>query len=172
MFKIAGVILCIAGSTGYGIMKIETWKTAMKEMEQWILLFEKIKSYIYYRRDTITDIFCKMDNEIYGICGKYVTAVGYELRDNRSKDVFLAWKEIMAGWERNSALPGKVKNCLMHFPEYVGEQDYEQQINHLDFFLEMLYREKENLDKELDSKKKPVMAMSLGGGIMVSLLLL
>lgn len=172
MFKIAGVIFCIAGSAGYGIAKVSGWNLALKELEQWILLFEKMKSHIFYRRDIITDIFCRMDEEIYGIAGKYVAAVGWELRDNRAVEVTQIWKEKMTEWEKNSQLPRKVKDELMHFPEYIGEQDYEQQINHLEFYLNRLRKEKELLEKELSNKKKPVMAISLAGGIMVSVLLL
>lgn len=172
MFKIIGVMLCVAGSAGYGIAKVSDWNLAIKELEQWILLFEKMKSQIYYRRDIITDIFCKMDEEIYGLCGKYVAAVGRKLRDNRSKEVAQIWKEGMLEWERNSFLPREVKKVLMHFPEYMGGQDYEQQINYLEFYLDRLRKEKERLEKELTNKKKPVMAISLVGGLTISVLLL
>lgn len=172
MFKIAGVILCIAGSAGYGMLKVSGWKSAVKELEQWILLFEKMKNRIYYRRDIITDIFCRMDEEIYGICGKYVMAVGCEIKMDRSKDVAQAWRERMEEWKKNSMLPGEIKKLLMQFPEYIGEQDYEQQISNLDFYLHKLRREKELLEKELSNKKKPVMAISLVSGIVVPILLL
>ena len=48
MLKISGVILCVAGSAGYGIMKISGWKHAINEMEEWILLFENVKTKLLY----------------------------------------------------------------------------------------------------------------------------
>lgn len=172
MFKIAGVILCIAGSTGYGLAKITGWNSAIKEFEQWILIFEKMKSQILYRREIITDIFCKMDEEIYGICGKYVSAVGHNMKNDRSKEVAQAWRDGMMEWKKNSSLPLEVRKLLMHFPEYIGEQDCEQQIKHLEFYLQRIQKEKEKLERELGNKKKPVMAISLVSGITVSILLL
>jgi len=172
VLKIAGVILCITGFTGYGILKITSWNKAMAELEQWILLFEKMKSHIYYRRDIITDIFCKMEEGIFGIGGRYVAAVGKDMRDNRAKSFMLVWEEKMRQWECQSFLPLTVKKMILSFPEYVGEQDCEQQINHLEFYLHRLKTEKEKMEKEIDTKKKPVMAISLVCGITVSILLI
>lgn len=172
MLKIAGVILCVAGSAGYGVLKIAGWNRAIKELEQWILLFEKMKNSVYYRRDIVADIFSKMDEEIYGIGGKYVADIGAVLREDRTKDLMQVWREQMLEWERLTSLPMRVKKTIMSFPGYVGEADCEQQINHLEFYIQRLRVEKENIEKEISSKKKPVMAISLVGGLTVSILLL
>lgn len=172
MLKIAGVILCIAGSVGYGIMKISGWKQAIKELEEWILLFENVKSHIQYRRDIISEVFCRMDKELYGIGGKYVAAVGQGMQADRTKNLIQEWEERMFQWKQTSFLPADIKNSIMAFPEYIGEQDCEQQIHRLDFYLQKLHTKKEKLEKELSSKRKPVMAISMVGGIMVSVLLI
>lgn len=172
MLKITGVILCVAGFTGYGILKIASWNKAMIELEQWILLFEKMKSHIYYRRDIIADVFCKMDEGIYGIGGRYVATVGNDMRADRAKSLISVWEERMSQWECLSSLPVTVKKMILSFPEYVGEQDCEQQIKHLDFYLHRLETEREKMEKEMNSKKKPVMAISLVCGITISILLL
>ncbi len=172
MLKIAGVILCIAGSAGYGMLKIAGWNKAARELEQWILLFENMRSRICYRRDIIAEVFCSMDEEIYGIGGKYVAAVGHDLKKDRAKELMQVWQEKMAQWKQLSSLSKEVKKNILAFPEYVGEQDCEQQLQRLDFYLRRLCTEKEKLEKEMDSKKRPVMAISLAGGITVSLLLI
>lgn len=172
MLKIAGVILCIAGSAGYGMMKISGWKRAIKELEEWILLFENVKSHIQYRRDIISEVFCRMDKDIYGIGGKYVAAVGQGMLADRTKNLMQEWEERMYQWKQISFLPADIKNSIIVFPEYMGEQDCEQQIYRLEFYLQKLYAEKEKMEKELNSKKKPVMAISMVGGITVSVLLI
>lgn len=172
MLKITGVILCIAGSIGYGMMKITGWNRAVKELEEWILLFENMKSHISYRRDIIAEVFCRMEEDIYGIGGKYMAAVGRELLNDRSISLIQAWREQMPAWKKMSMLSVEVKNCILSFPEYIGEQECEQQIQRLDFFLHKLYVEKEKMEKELMTKKKPVMAISMAGGITISVLLL
>lgn len=172
MLKIAGVILCVLGSAGYGIMKIAGWKCAIKELEEWILLFENMKSQIQYRRDIISDVFCRMDKDIYGIGGKYVAAVGHGLLADRKKSLMQEWERQMLFWKKTSVLPEEVKKCILGFPEYMGEQECEQQIYRLDFFLHKIYTEKEKMEKELMRKKKPVMAISMVGGITISILLM
>ncbi len=170
--KITGVILCVVGSAGYGLMKIAGWNKAIKELEEWILLFENMKSHISYRRDIIAEVFCKMEEDIYGIGGKYMAAVGRELLNDRSKTLIQAWREQMPDWKKRSMLPMEVKNCILSFPEYIGEQECEQQIHRLDFFLHKIHMERDRMEKELITKKKPVMAISMAGGITISVLLL
>ena len=116
MLKIAGVILCIAGAAGYGTVKIITWNRAITELEQWILLLEKMKSHIHYRRDLISEICFGMDNEIYGIGGKYISAVGKVLREDRTKSLGVVWREQMICWEKLSAIPVTIKKMLFSFP--------------------------------------------------------
>lgn len=172
MLKIAGVILCVLGSTGYGMMKISAWKQAIKELEEWILLFENVKSHIQYRRDIISEVFCRMNKTIYGLGGRYVAAVGQGMQADRTKNLMQEWEEQMFLWKQISFLPADIKNSIMVFPEYMGEQDCEQQIRRLDFYLQKLYAKRERLEKELSSKRKPVMAISMVGGITVSVLLI
>lgn len=172
MLKITGVILCVAGSVGYGMSKIAGWSKAVKELEEWILLLENMKSHISYRRDIIAEMFCRMGEEIYGVGGKYVAAVGCELLKNRSKSLLQTWEEHMLDWKAVSMLPKEVKNCILSFPEYIGEQEWEQQMQRLDFFLHKIRMEKERMEKELMMKKKPVIAISMAGGITISVLLL
>lgn len=171
MLKIAGVILCVAGSVGYGMVKIAGWNRAIKELEEWILLFENMKSLIQYRRDIISEVFCGMNKDIYGMGGKYVVAVGQGLQADRTKELMQEWEAQMLQWKKRSALPAEVKKSIMIFPEYLGEQDCEQQMHRLGFYLQRMYAEKEKLEKELNSKKKPVMAISMVGGVTVSILL-
>jgi len=172
MLKIAGVILCISGATGYGILKITGWNQAVLELEQWILLFERMKNHICYRRDIITEICCRMGEEMYGIGGRYVASVGRELKNDRTKSFTHVWQGIMSEWTGQSYLSRQVKKIICDFPEYMGEQDPEQQINHLNFYIQRLVTEKEKLEKEISNKKKPVMAISLVSGITVSVLLI
>lgn len=172
MLKITGVILCIAGCTGYGLIKVANWNQAIREMEQWILLFEKIKSQIYYQRDMLEEICCQLHQEQYGIAGKYVAVIGKIAREERTKSFSESWREQMKEWEIQSCLPKTVKRMLIQFPNYVGEQDYELQMSYLNLFLDNLIKEKIILEKQIQEKKKPVLAVSLVSGMIISILLL
>ncbi len=124
MLKISGVILCIAGCAGYGLLQVAGWKQALKELNQWILVFQKIRSRILYQKETLEESCLYLG----------------EKEDNE-------------------------------FPEYAKEADEELQINLFAVFAEDLYREKEIMEKEIQEKQKPVIAVSFIGGIMISILL-
>lgn len=172
MLKIAGVILCIAGSAGFGILNIAGWNRAKRELDEWILLLEGIKNHIQYKRDVIAKVFCTLDKSIYGTGGTYVAAVGREMINDRTKTLKQAWREHMLAWKQDSYLPKELKKEILTLPEYMGEQECGLQIQRIDFFLHDLYAKKEVMEKELEVKKKPVMAISLVGGITVSILLI
>ena len=172
MLKITGVIFCIAGCCGYGLLKISSWNLALKEINQWILLFEKMKSHIRYQRDPLEDICCLMRQDIYGIGGIYVANAGQKAKIQRELGFERIWKEEMNQWKKESLLSKEIKGLIIHFTDYTGEQDYELQMNFLDLFISNLIRERNVMEMQIQEKKKPVMAISLSGGIMVSLLLL
>lgn len=172
MLKITGVILCVMGCCGYGLLKIASWNTALREINQWILLFQKMKSNIRYQRDTLEDICSLMNQDVYGLGGRYMARVGKNAKYQRERTFREIWEEEMNGWRRESLLSKEIKDLISRFPEYTGEQDYELQMNYLDLFISTLIREKDTMEKQIQEKKKPVIAVSLSGGIMVSLLLL
>lgn len=172
MLKITGVIFCVTGCCGYGLLKIASWNLALKEINQWILLFEKMKSHIRYQRDPLEDICCLMRQDIYGIGGAYVANAGEKAKKQRGSGFEAIWKQEMNQWKKESMLSKEIKELIIRFTDYTGEQDYELQMNFLDLFISNLVREKNAMEKQIQEKKKPVMAISLSGGIMVSLILL
>ena len=172
MLKIAGVILCVTGCAGYGILKIANWNKAIMELEQWILLFQKMKSHIYYQRDRLEEICCLMNKEMYGIGGIYTARAGEEALQKRTAGFKQIWNEQMKLWENESILPTKIKEMIMHFTDYTGEQDYELQMSFLDMYISNLEKEKGTLENQIQEKKKPVMTVCLVSGLVISILLL
>ena len=172
MLKIAGVMLCVSGCCGYGLLKIAAWNQALKELKQWILLFQKMQSHIKYQRDTLEDICCLMNRSIYGIGGVYTYQVGKRAREQRERQFVEIWNEVMKEWKRESFLSNEIKDLIGRFPDYTGEQDYELQLNFLDLFINSLIKEKDMMEKHIKEKKKPVIAVSLSGGVLIAILLI
>lgn len=172
MLKITGVILCVTGCCGYGLLKIASWNMALQELNQWILLFQKMKSHIYYQRDTVEEICSRMEQEIYGIGGIYTARAGHSAKARRECSFEEVWKGQMTEWKRESYLSKEVKELICHFTDYIGEQDCELQMSFLDLFINSLIKEKNILEKQIQEKKKPIIAVSMSCGIILSLLLL
>lgn len=172
MIKITGVILCVLGCTGYGMLKISAWNKSVEELQQWILMFRKMKSLIYYQREIMEEICEQMNGDIYGLGGRYVAKIGEQAKYRREKSFDIIWKEYLSKWKKESFLPANIKNEIYDFAEYTGETDYELQISFLDMYISNLEKEKYMLEKQIYEKKKPVMAISLIGGMVISILLL
>lgn len=172
MLKITGVILCIAGCTGYGLLKIANWKKALLELEQWILLFQKMKSHIHYQRDRLEEICVQLNQDMYGLGGYYAAKAGESALEKRTVGFAETWKEQMELWKLESVLPSKIKELIFHFSDYSKEADYELQMSFLDMFVSNLEKEKSILENQLQEKRKPVMTMSVAGGLVIAILLL
>jgi len=172
MLKITGVILCVAGCSGYGVLKIANWKKALLELEQWILLFRKMKSHIYYQKDRLEEICVQLNQDIYGLGGYYAAKAGESALEKRTEGFAEIWREQMEVWKIESVLPTKIKELIFHFSDYSKEADYELQMSFLDMFISSLEREKSILENQLQEKRKPVMTMSVAGGLVIAILLL
>lgn len=171
MLKISGVILCIAGCAGYGLLQVAGWKQALKELNQWILVFQKIKSRILYQKETLEESCLYLGEKEDNECGKTLRKIGKRAREERQTEFHIIWKEEMEKWCKRSMLKKMTCGLLMDFPEYAKEADEELQINLFAVYAEDLYREKEIMEKEIQEKQKPVIAVSFIGGIMISILL-
>ena len=55
MLKISGAILCILGCSGFGILKIAGWKKDLAHLQNWLLLFQRIKSRILYQKEALEE---------------------------------------------------------------------------------------------------------------------
>ena len=172
MLKISGAFLCIAGCAGYGFLKIIGWKEELKALQQWIFLFQKIKSRIFYQKEPLEESCIWIGEKEKGEWGALLRKIGVLARKNRQKEISLIWREEIEAWGRQNRQLKRVQEILLQFPEYAKEADEELQMNLFSFYLEELNREKVLLERQIQEKQKPVMAVSLIGGIMVSILLL
>lgn len=171
MLKLSGAILCIAGFTGYGMLKITGWKQALQELNQWLLIFQKIRSRLFYQKETLEESCLWIGEREESDLGKIISRIGERARVDRQTEFSLVWKEEVGAWSRQSMLPLKSREMLQRFPEYVKEADEELQMNLFTLYMEELKLEKADLEKQIQEKQKPILAVSLIGGVMISILL-
>ncbi len=172
MLKISGAFLCIVGCLGFGVLKISGWKRDLQHLQQFILLFQRIKSRIFYQKETLEESCCYLGEKAEGEYGNVLKLIGERARYERQKEFSAIWKDEMKLWCDKNLQHNSVKEILMAFPEYVMEADEELQMNLFSFYIEEINREKVQLEHQIQEKQKPIMAVSLAGGVVISILLL
>lgn len=172
MLKISGAILCILGCSGFGILKISGWKKDLMHLQNWILLFQRIKSRIFYHKETLEESCIWIGEKEGEKNGKVLWRIGIRAREERHKEFSGIWKEELDEWCGQNLQQNSIKELLIQFPDYVKEADEQLQLNLFSFYIEELQKEKGKLEGQIQEKQKPVMAVSLVGGIMISILLI
>lgn len=172
MLKISGAIICIAGCFGFGVLKIRGWKQDVEYLHEWLILFQKIKSRIVYQKETLEEsclwIGKKEDTQVSEVIKK----IGMRAREERQNEFLQLWKEEIGAWCTQNLHSDEIKKHLFLFPEYVKEADEHLQAELFTLYMEELQKEKREMEQRIKEKQKPVMAVSLVVGAMISILLI
>lgn len=171
MLKITGALLCVVGSAGFGFIKIRGWKQALEEIKIWIVLFQRVKSCILYQKETLEGSCSFVGEREASLQGAVLQRIGQRAGEERNNEFSTIWFEEMELWCKKATLPDGVQQLLLQFPEYIREADEMLQINLFSLYMEELRQEKTELEKRIKEQQKPVMAISLVVGMMLSILL-
>lgn len=172
MLKISGAILCILGCSGFGILKIYDWKKDLGHLQSWLILFQRIKSRIFYQKETLEESCIWIGEKEDGKNGMLFLQVGMRARAERHKEFSVIWKEELDKWCKHNIQQKAIREILLQFPEYVKEADEQLQIDLFSLYIEELEREKEKIEHQIQEKQKPVMALGMALGVMISILLI
>lgn len=171
MLKIAGFILCVTGSTGYGWVQIKNWKRILYEIKIWITLFQKIKSCLLYQKETLESGCIRIGEKEDSGQGRILLNIGRRACEERQREFSLIWQEEIGTWCKKNGIPEKTGQLLMQFPEYMKEADEQLQMELFSIYMEEMHTEEKNMEQKLREQQKPVMAVSLVVGLMLSILL-
>lgn len=171
MLKYVGIVFCVVGSAGYGYVKVNGWKRSLRELRIWIMLFQKLKSCFLYQKETLEEGCIRLGEREQVGQGMVLAGIGKRARQERGKEFLMIWKEEVEIWCKKNPIPERMQSLLMKFPEYMQEADEQLQINLFSVYMEELHREEVLLEQQIREQQKPVMAVSLAAGMMLSILL-
>ena len=140
-------------------------------MKIWLLLFQKLKSCVLYQKETLEGSCIWIGEKEDSLQAKLLKDIGYRAREERNNEFAFLWYEEMVIWCKKTILPDKAKGLLLQFPHYIKEADEQLQINMFSVYMEEWKREMETLEQRIKEQQKPVMAISLVVGMMLSILL-
>lgn len=172
MLKISGAILCLLGCTGFGTLKIMGWRRDVEHLTHWIFLFQKITSHILYQKETLEESCYRVGQKDRTFPATVLKKIGSRARKEREKEFVQIWKEEMEAWCKENLGNKEITKQLLLFPEYVKEADEQLQTDFMVLYMEELQKEKREMEQRIKEKQKPVMAVSLVAGAMISILLI
>ena len=172
MLKISGAILCVLGCSGFGFLKIAGWKKDLTHLQNWLILFQRLKSRILYQKEALEESCIWIGEKEEEKMGGVLWKIGMRAREERHLEFAGIWKEELDEWCKRNIQQNAIKEILLQFPEYVKEADEQLQTELFSFYIEELQKEKEKIEQQILEKQKPVMAVSLIGGVMISILLI
>ena len=171
MLKITGVILCVAGSAGYGWVQIQNWKRILHEIKIWVMLFQKIKSCFLYQKETLENGCIRIGEKEDSGQGSVLVSIGKRACKERQKEFCSIWQEEIGIWCKRNGMPPKTEQLLMQFPEYMKDADEQLQMELFSIYIEEMHAEEKLMEQRIREQQKPVMAVSLVVGLMLSILL-
>ncbi len=171
MLKIAGFVLCVAGSAGYGWIQINNWKRILHEIKIWMMLFQKIKSCLLYQKETLESGCIRIGEKEDSGQGMVLVSIGKRACEERQKEFCAIWQEEMATWCKKNGIPTKTGQLLLQFPEYMKDADEQLQMELFSVYMEEMHAEEKLMELKIREQQKPVMAVSLVVGLMLSILL-
>ena len=74
-------------------------------------------------------------------------------------------------WCKRNDMPQKAGKLLMQFPEYMKDADEQLQMELFSIYIEEMHTEEKLMEQKIREQQKPVMAVSLVVGLMLSILL-
>lgn len=172
MFKLAGILLLMAGCCGLGINRVAEAKQRIRELREIRRMVIRIQNEMIYGKRALPEICL-----IFGQCMEepYRTAfhsIFQKLEENDGTDLSRIWKEQME--ECMAALPlwDEEKDILRNMPEYLGILDEKQQAADIGQSLDFLTAHIAQAEAGYDNQARVTMSISVMAGIFLVILLL
>ena len=103
--------------------------------------------------------------------GKLLVKIGKRAKNERHKEFGMIWREEIHDWCSGCKIARNTEQLLLCFPEYMKEADEQLQLEFFSVYMEEMNREQRLLEQRIREQQKPVMAVSLVVGLMLSILL-
>ncbi len=155
--KILGLFFIFLCSLLVGALSSHKTKFALIQLRSVIEFMSYIKSQIEYFNTPVNDIYSQYDNEILKEFVSNISAHGWEEAFVKTQKIYLSSETV----ER-----------LIKFGSYLGKSNKEEQIAHCTYYIEMMEDEYKKLEAEAPQKTKVSLALGLGGGLMLVILLI
>lgn len=172
MFKIAGILLILAGSSALGFYMSELLLRrleALKRMKRSMLL---LRGDIEYNSSGLEEAFDNLAVKSEKEQKEFFEAVVVRLQEKNSSSFYEIWKEECEKRTENGPLSKKDWENLKKLGETLGYLDKKMQLSSLDYYLSMLELDIHDTIEKTKNNCKLYKCLGIMGGIFLVLIVI
>ena len=155
--KILGLFFIFLSSLSVGALLSHKTKFTLIQLRSVIEFMNHIKSQIEYFNTPVNDIYSQYDNEVLNEFVSNISSYGWEEAFEKTPKMYLS---------------SEASERLIKFGSYLGKSNKEEQLAHCNYYIEMMEDEYKRLEADAPQKTKVSLALGLGGGLMLVILLI
>lgn len=157
MFKYIGLAVLFLSAVYIGQITAGIYKSAIRQIESFILFIKYIKSQIEYYNTPYPEIYNKFTNDTLEKCG-FINRI-------RAGD----WRSAISGTSFN--FDDNTKELLLNFGNEIGKSHKDDQINNCKYIIEQLEIHYITYKSELPKKIKLCTSLSMMAGLSIVIIL-
>ena len=158
-FKIIGVILILSGGLYFSLDVKRKYDKRIEMLEQFSKDFNFIINEISFLKTPVDEIFKKLKGDVY----RYIPDYYRLLSEDKLKEIFS---------EYSLALKKEDVRVILDFFKCLGVHDYNNQINSLNAYSELLNMSIEEAKKDKEKNQKPKAAITICSFIVIIIFLI
>ncbi|MCI9465154.1 MAG: hypothetical protein HFI48_14980 [Lachnospiraceae bacterium] len=172
MFKLAGILLLMAGCAGLGFERVAEEKRRINELREMRRMIVRMQDEMLYGKRTLPEICL-----LFGQCMKepYRSAFAglYEkLEENDGRDLTMLWEEQMDRCMKDMAINEEEKDILRELPKHMGMLHETIQAAGVGQSLDIITGHIASAQAEYENKSRVIMSISIMAGLFLIILLL
>lgn len=170
--KIAGAVCVLAACLGYAASLTEKQKNHRDILLSLIQILELVAGEIRYERLTMAEIFRNLDKKYHGSAGGALRLIADRLALSEYENLEVVWGSVFQQEQKTLLLSDEELDILLDTGKNLGYLDVEAQVSHLHLCRQRLDQKLQEVQKDLDEKKRLYRYLAVAAGAMVILLLL
>lgn len=170
--KIAGAILVIAGSSGYGYGLAAQYGQRLRELEQLRQMVFLLKGQITYASAPLSEAFEIVGRRTEGALARLFCRVSERIDTQQGEVFYKIWQEEVDGSEKDGLSMEKAdRQSLRELGEHLGFLDKEMQERNLLLYLEQLDLRIGHLREHKQERCRLYISLGIMGGLFLTVLL-
>ena len=174
MLKITGAVLILASCAGMGFGKGMEYKRRVAELlllKKWLLM---LRGEIKYAGTPLPEAFARIGSKMENVYGIFLTQVSKDLEGQNGQSLQEIWEKNLNEVFQNSKnfLNREDRQQLKSLGSQLGYLDREMQISTIDFFVEQMETQIQQLEAEQGKRCRVYHCIGIFAGVMLNLLLL
>lgn len=169
--KIAGCILIVTGTSGYGFWLAAQYGERLRLLGQFRQMIFLLKGQIIYANAPLEEAFDTVGRRTKGEMAELFLRVAKRIREQQGEPFAQIWSDEIENLGQESSLVKKDRQLFAGMGEHLGFMDRDMQERNLLLFLEQLDLEIQGLREHKQERSRLYTSLGVMGGLFLSILL-